>query len=228
MQKNKLLIMFNLFILLTFTSAICGAQQINAVAPQKLSLDLSDELSELFGFQFAQIVFVDSRNGKKVLLMNQHAEEGKISDSFVLRKISSITIAGVTGIKGYEFCNYINIDARTDLICRQINQDSRSSAGDKFIPDELARKLENVLATVSEADDFKIGFILASNVENGQFEILRHSEYSFINSSLPMTVSEITNNSSWSVITKKINPCCQDVYINGSWVRICDKSVPSC
>ena len=228
MPSNKLLSTLNLFLLLTFTSAICAAQQINAVAPQKLPLDISDELTELLGFQFAQIVFVDSRNGKKVLLINQYAEMEKAADSAVLKKISSITVAGVTGIKGYEFCNYINIDARTDLICRQINQDTRASSGDKFIATELAQKLESMLAKASEIDDFKIGFVLASNVENGKFELLRSSEYTFIDSNLPMTVTDITSNSSWSVITKKINPCCQDVYIDGSWYRICNKSVPSC
>ena len=228
MSSNKLLLILNIFLVLSFASAISAAQQINAIEPQKLPLDASDVLEELLGFEFAQIVFIDSRNGKKVLLMNQYAEMEKAADSAVLKKISSITVAGVTGIKGYEFCNYINIDARTDLICRKINQDTRASSGDKFIPAELAQKLESMLATASKVDDFKIGFVLASNVDNGKFELLRSSEYTFIDSNLPMTVTEITSNSSWSVITKKINPCCQDVYIDGSWYRICNKSVPSC
>lgn len=228
MLSNKLLIAVSLFFLLAFTSAICVAQQINSNAPEKLSLDVSDELAEVLGFQFAQIVFTDSRNGTKAMLMNQHAEMEKTPDSSVLKKISSITVAGVSGIKGYEFCNYINIDARTELICRQINQESRVSGTDKFIPAELAQKLESMLAKAAGTDDFKIGFILAINVENGQAELLRHSEYTYVNPNLPMTVSEITSNSSWSVITKKINPCCQNVYIDGTWYRICDKSVPSC
>ena len=228
MSSNKLLLILNILLLLTFTSAICTAQQINAVAPQKLPLDVSDELAELLGFQFAQIVFVDSRNGKKVMLMNQHAEMEKAPNSSVLKKISSITVAGVNGIKGYEFCNYINIDARTELICRQINQESNILGTDKYIPMELVGRLEKILTNAAATDDFKIGFILAINVENGQVEILRHGAYSKINPNLPMTVAEITSNSSWSVITKQINPCCQNVYIDGTWYRICDKSVPSC
>lgn len=196
---------------------------------------ISQELTNMLGFRFGEIAFVDSRNGTRIHMIQDGAKLETAASSAEFKKFTSITITGALGIvEGIQNCNFINFDTRTELICEKgAGQESKTS---NEVPDismdlvELESILKNiVIEKAIGPTDFKIGFILAFNIIDGKGELLKHKDY-IRHPSLPQTFPAITNSNTnlWSFITEKVNPCCRDVFINGSWQRVCDRTVPAC
>lgn len=200
-----------------------------------LPASISKDLTGMLGFRFGEIAFVDSRNGTRIHMIQDGFELETTASNAVFKKFTSITIASAPGIvEGVQNCNFINFDTRTELICEKgVGQASQTS---EEVPDismdlvELESILKNiVIEKAIGPTDFKIGFILAFNIEDGRGKLLKHKDY-IRHPSLPQTFPAITNSNTnlWSFITEKVNPCCRDVFINGSWQRVCDKTVPAC
>lgn len=192
----------------------------------------SDDLTRELRFPFAQIGFVDSRNGTVVHLIHETADIAFASDDKRIpkyEKITSINVIPVSGvIEGAQNCNYIHVDARTELICESANNTEPKIPA---LTRDLTNRLEGILKEVAGTVDFKIGFIVATDVRSGEAKILRHEDYAAINPALPRSpqfLPELRTPISMYIITEKVNPCCQDVYSSGSWHRVCDRTVPSC
>lgn len=192
----------------------------------------SGDLTKELGFPFAQIGFVDSRNGTVVHLIHETADITFTSDDKRIpkyEKITSINVIPVSGVvEGAQNCNYIHVDARTELICESAkNTEPTIPALTRVLTDRLEGILKEAAGTV----DFKIGFIVATDVTSGEVKIFRHEDYAAINPALPrspQSLPELRTPVSMYIITEKVNPCCEDVYSGGSWHRVCNKTIPGC
>lgn len=262
MFKNIVLIIAITTFLLAFTG--CGEQQVNKIKSeikeeisevkehvkefrQEFLLEIteknrlikadSDELTKELGFPFAQIGFVDSRNGTVVHLIPQETEITFTSDDERIpeyKKITSINVIPITGVikdaqnKDVPNCNYIHVDASTKLICESANNTEPIIPS---LPRNLTDRLEKKLKEVAKAADFKIGFIVATDVTSGEVKVFRHEDYAAINPAFPqspLSLPELRTPISLYIITEKVNPCCEDVYSSGSWHRVCNRTIPSC
>lgn len=189
----------------------------------------SEDLTKELGFPFAQIGFVDSRNGTVVYLINETAKFALTSDDDRIpqyKKITSINVIPVSGvIEGAQNCNYIHVDARTELICEKDADNTENLVPSLSL--ELTNRLEKILSRVAKVADFEIGFIVATDVRSGEVKIFRNEDYVSINPALPrlpQSLPELRTPTSLYIITEKINPCCEDIYSSGSWHRVCVKA----
>lgn len=200
-----------------------------------LSKEVSEGLTKELGFRFAEIGFVDSRNGTRIHMLQEGSTLEFSPSDAEFRRITPVVVTGAPDVmKGLRNCNFISFDLRTELICEKGPDQAPLPSGEvPDIPAGLAADLETVLQQIAvkygAGDDFKIGFVLAFDVVTGDGKLLKNPDY-IQHPKLPRTLPAMTNDYTnvWSFITQKVNPCCKDVFINGSWQRICDKSVPAC
>ncbi len=189
----------------------------------------SDDLTRELDFPFVQIGFIDSRNGAVVHMISETAKFTLTSDDKRIpeyKKITSINVIPVSGvIEGAQNCNYIHVDARTELICEK--GEANTEALVPALSSELINRLEKTLERVAKTTDFEIGFVVVTDAGSGEAKIFRNENYVAINPALPrlpQSVPELRTPISLYIINEKVNPCCNDIYVNGSWYRVCVKA----
>lgn len=201
---------------------------------KKLPIELSEELVEIVSFpeidsSFTHLAFIDSLNGTNKFML--HSDAKFVLDDPTASEIKNITSISVVGVsdfivdgRTYPSCNYVNFDGRTILICKRGKNESKHdpvSQVDSFTVTQ-AEKIEKASGISN------IGFLLFTNVLNGQSKLVKNEDYVSFENSFPQLISEIRNNTSWNVVTFKKNPCCTTTYTGGTAHTVCNNTVLHC
>jgi len=236
------------FLSLALVLAGCGEQQVKKIeseikektsdlkqevlqkfaASKKLPIDLSKELAEkIAGFRFTHIALIDSLNGTENFMLHSDAEfDPNNSTISEIRKITSVSVIGVSDVtvegRTYQSCNYVNFDGKTVLICKRGDNPPTPNDQVGIFSVTQAEKIEQASGISN------IGFLLFTDVHNGQTKLVKNENYVSFENMLPQSISKIKNGASWSVVTYKKNPCCTSTYTGGTWHTVCDNTVLRC
>ncbi len=184
-----------------------------------LPIGLAHHLERASDTKFGYVALIDSSTGQTKYLISANGATsksfGKPQPASEIKEVTTVSVVGVSGITGYQSCNYITIDSRhvgsmeARLICRKDeSRETKLQDSDNF--SEIPTLPRDLLSRLAEAGDINnLGFLILTDVITGKTKLFRHENYVDRSVSFPLSVTEVKNNNSWSVITFKVNPCRQ-------------------
>lgn len=251
MLNIKQLRISTILVALTFILTACAGQHI-----KEMPTDLSSEIDQLAGkgFNFGHLVIMDANTGKHKLLKrsekdesgNQKYETKHISGPQSISGVKSVSSYSVYGVKvedkQYSFCNIVNINGTTELICKKTDI-SAPEAHDEggilkksleklpilpqllTLPGRVVDRLEKLGGeTVND-----IGFIIVHDIHGQEAKLLKSEGYETADISLLDSAKELSLKGNSTMIKFKDNPCCKwETDGHGTRTRTCDRFASSC
>lgn len=196
--------------------------------PKKVTAELEKISNAKIGF----VTLIDGQSGLTKYLKNEDAAAGVThgpQSASEIKRITSVSVVGIPEIKikedVYRFCNLINVDGHTRLICKsRDDQSSKSLATSPLKIIKITGELVHKLAETSGIDN--IGFLVLTDIVSGETSILKHENYIDVPISLPLLPTEgilISSNKTWSIVTYKKNPTCQWIVTDGKSEYVCTR-----
>ncbi|QOJ24643.1 MAG: hypothetical protein HRU78_14130 [Gammaproteobacteria bacterium] len=208
MLKVKIWIM-----LITLFSLIVGVTG----CTNSLPIGLTHDLERASDTKFGSVALIDSSTGQTKYLISANGGTSNFFDkpqpASEIKEVTTVSVVGVSGIAGYQSCNYITIDSRqvkstdTRLICRN-NENRKSELRDSDKASEIPTLPENLVNRLADTGSINnLGFLILTDIITGKTKLFRSENYVDLPISFPLPVTEIKNNNVWSVITFVVNPC---------------------